>query len=92
MTWSNLITCRETVIYQPSQTDPDRKTDFKQEAKISSFCGGLQRIRTKIEEASVERFRENAMRGREGFEVVLEMSRRVFGEQREQEIRRQAHA
>jgi len=92
MTWSNLITCRETVVYQPSQVDPERKTDFKQEAKISSFCGGLQRIRTKIEEASVERFRENAMRGREGFEAVLEMSRRVFGEQRELEMQQQAHA
>jgi len=92
MTWSNLITCRETVVYQPSQVEPERKTDFKQEAKISSFCGGLQRIRTKIEEASVERFRENAVRGREGFEAVLEMSRRVFGEQREVEMQQQAHA
>jgi len=92
MTWSNLIACRETVIYQPSSEDPQRKTNFKQEAKIFAFCGGLQKIRTKIEEASVERFRENALRGREGFEAVLEMSRRVFGEQRELEMRQQAHA
>jgi len=48
-----------------------------------ALCGGWQKIRTKIEEASVERFRENAARGREGFEMVLEMSRRVFGEERE---------
>lgn len=33
----------------------------------------------------MERFSQNAKRGREGFEAVLEMSRRVFGEQRERE-------
>lgn len=83
MTWSNLLQCRETVTYQPSSNDPNAKTEFKQEAKIVALCGGWQKIRTKIEEASVERFRENAARGREGFEMVLEMSRRVFGEERE---------
>ena len=91
MTWSNLINCRETVIYQPSSEEPESRTMFKQEAKIIAFCGGLQKIRTKIEEASVERFKENALRGREGFEAVLEMSRRVFGEQRELEMRQRAH-
>lgn len=54
-----------------------------QEAKIVALCGGWQKIKTKIEEASVERFRENAKKGREGFEAVLEMSRKVFGEERE---------
>lgn len=61
----------------------DARTRFKQEAKITALCGGWQKIKTKIEEASVERFGENAQRGREGFERVLEMSRRVFGEERE---------
>lgn len=83
MTWSNLLQCRETVVYQPSSQSPHNKTEFKQEAKIIAFCGGWQKIRNKIEEASVERFRENAVKGREGFEAVLEMSRRVFGEERE---------
>lgn len=54
-----------------------------QEAKIVALCGGWQKIKTKIEEASVERFRENAKKGREGFEAVLEMSRKAFGEERE---------
>lgn len=54
-----------------------------QEAKIVALCGGWQKIKTKIEEASVERFRENAKKGREGFEAVLEMSRKVFGEERQ---------
>ena len=42
-------------------------------------------MKNKLEEVSVERFRENAKRGREGLEAVLEMSRRVFGEQKELE-------
>jgi len=83
MTWSNLLECRETVVYQASSNDTTQKTEFQQEAKIVALCGGWHKIRSKIEEASVERFRENAARGREGFEMVLEMSRRVFGEERE---------
>jgi len=82
LTWSNLLECRETVVYQPSSANPKERTEFQQQAKIIAMCGGWQKIRTKIEEASIERFRENAARGREGFEMVLEMSRRVFGEER----------
>jgi PRELI-like family len=83
MTWSNLLQCRETVVYQPSSTDGKSKTEFKQEAKIVALCGGWQKIKSKIEDASIERFRENAARGREGFEMVLEMSRQLFAEERE---------
>jgi len=89
MTWSNVLSVRETVVYQPSKVDPLKKTDFSQDAKITALCGGWQKIKTKIEDASVERFRENAKRGREGFEAVLEMSRRVFAEQREELALRQ---
>ena len=49
-------------------------------------------MKSKIEEASVERFRENARRGREGFEAVLEMSRRAFSEEKEKERRKQEMA
>lgn len=83
MTWSNLLQCRETVIYQPSANAGSKKTEFVQQAKIIAFCGGWQKIRNKIEESCVERFRENATKGREGFEMVLEMSRQVFGEEKE---------
>jgi hypothetical protein len=93
MTWSKLLRCRETVVYKPLPEAPGSKTQFSQEAKIFALCGGLQKIRTKIEEASIDRFRENAKRGHEGFEAVLEMSRRVFGEQREQlDSSQEAHA
>ena len=91
MTFSNLIQCRETVVYQPSRV-ASGKTDFVQDAKITALCGGWQKVKSKIEEASVERFRENAKKGREGFEAVLEMSRRVFGEQGELELRQHMHA
>ena len=60
---------------------------FEQNAKITALCGGWQKIKTKIEEASVERFKQNAQKGREGFEAVLEMSRRVWGEEKERERR-----
>ena len=84
LTWSNVLSVRETVSYNPSPSNPN-STDFNQEAKITALCGGWQKIKNKLEEASVERFSQNATRGREGFEAVLEMSRRVFGEQREHE-------
>ena len=92
LTWANMISVRETVVYQPddSASEPGHeRTKFEQEARIIALCGGWQKVKSKIEEASVERFRENARRGREGFEAVLEMSRRVFGEEREKERRKQ---
>ena len=90
-----MISVRETVVYQPddSQSEPGHeRTKFEQEARITALCGGWQKMKSKIEEATVERFRENARRGREGFEAVLEMSRRVFGEERERERRKQEMA
>lgn len=83
LTWSNVLNVRETVTYQPSHSTPAAVTDFNQEAKITALCGGWQKIKNRVEEASVERFSQNAKRGREGFEAVLQMSRRVFGEERE---------
>lgn len=88
LTWANILRVRETVTYQPdlSASSPGyERTEFAQDAKITALCGGWQKIRTKIEDASIERFSENARRGREGFEAVLEMSRRVFGEEKERE-------
>ena len=83
LTWSNILNVRETVTYSPVKERSDHeRTKFAQEAKITALCGGWQKIRSKIEEASVERFGENAKKGREGFERVLEMSRRVFGEEK----------
>lgn len=89
MTFANIISCRETVVYQPLKSAPQSKTEFRQDAKITALCGGWQKVKNSLEEFSVERFGQNAKKGREGFEAVLEMSRRVFGEQKEQQRREQ---
>ena len=79
LTFSNILNVRETVVYQPLSAT---QTAFKQEAQITALCGGWQKVKSAVEDATVTRFRENAIKGREGFEAVLEMSRRVFSEER----------
>lgn len=92
LTWSNLINVQETVVYKPLN---EHQTQFTQDAKITALCGGWQRIKNSIEDTLVKRFRENAIKGKEGFETVLAMSRAVFAEEREREkmmlIRDQVH-
>lgn len=79
LTWSNVLNVQETVTYKPLN---EHQTQFGQSAQITALCGGWQRIKNKIEEFSVCRFKENAIKGKEGFEAVLEMSRRVFAEEK----------
>jgi hypothetical protein len=83
MTWSDLLNVRETCIYQPVPSSPSDKTAFTQRAEITALCGGWQKIKNSIEQFSVERFQQNAAKGKEGFEMVLERARQVFQEQRE---------
>jgi hypothetical protein len=71
------------VTYTPSPSDVKGRTRFEQSAQITSFAGGWQKIKDKIEAATVERFGQNAERGRVGFEAVLEMSRRAFADERQ---------
>jgi len=82
LTWNNLISVQETVVYRPLN---DHQTRFEQAAQITALCGGWQRIKNRIEDTLVSRFHENAVKGKEGFEAVLAMSRRVFAEERERE-------
>jgi hypothetical protein len=82
MTFSNILNVQETVVYKPASAT---QTRFEQQAKITALCGGWQKIKNAVEEASVTRFSENAKTGREGFEAVLEMSRRVFSEEKKKE-------
>ena len=56
---------------------------MQQRAEVTALCGGWQKIRNSIEQFTVERFQQNALKGKEGFEMVLEMSRKVFQEQRD---------
>jgi len=83
MTMADLLTVRETCVYERASSAPDSKTAFSQRAEITALCGGWQKIKNSIEQFTVDRFQQNAARGREGFEMVLEMSRKVFAEQRE---------
>lgn len=82
LTWLNLASIQETVVYKPLC---DARTQFDQHAKITAVAGGWQRIKNSIEDTLVKRFMENAHKGREGFEMVLEMSRRAFAEEREKQ-------
>ncbi|RYP16378.1 hypothetical protein DL765_005158 [Monosporascus sp. GIB2] len=85
ITWSNMVSVQETVVYKPAGP---HQTQFQQHANITALCGGWQRIKNSIEDSLVSRFHENAMKGREGFECVLAMSRRVFAEERAKEMQR----
>ena len=81
-------------MYVPDESASEpghERTKFEQEARITALCGGWQRMKSKIEEITVDRFRENARRGREGFEAVLEMSRRAFSEEKKLEDQRRRH-
>ena len=82
LTWSNLVNVQEEVVYRPLG---EHQTQFAQSARITALCGGWQRIKNSIEDTHVNRFRENAIKGREGFERVLEMSRQVFAEEKERQ-------
>ncbi|KAK3061828.1 hypothetical protein LTS18_005357 [Coniosporium uncinatum] len=87
LTWAEVINVGETVVYKPSPNSPQNKTQLVQRAEITALCGGWQRIKNKIEDLSIDGFQKNAIKGREGFKQVLEMSRRAFAEQREREAR-----
>jgi len=85
LTYSELIVVRETVQYQPSKLAPDMKTTLTQRAEITALCGGWQKIKNSIEGALVERFSQNAAKGKEGFEMVLKKAREVFQEERKKQ-------
>jgi hypothetical protein len=88
MTWADLLAVRETCTYSPATTSSAvapaaSRTTFTQRAEITALCGGWQKIKNSIEQFTVERFQQNAVKGKEGFEMVLERARQVFQEQRE---------
>ena len=88
LTWSDMLRCHETVTYHPSPEDPTHKTRFVQRAEITAVIGAWDKVRRKIEGFSLERFAQNADRGRTGFEEVLQRSRQAFGEERRKEEER----
>jgi hypothetical protein len=87
MTFSNIINVQETVVYKPLS---ETRTKFVQDAKVTALCGGWQKVKSAVEDATVARFSENARKGKEGFEAVLAMSRRVFSEEKQKQQQQQA--
>ncbi|CUS11573.1 unnamed protein product [Tuber aestivum] len=77
LTGSNIISVQETVVYSPDPSSPKTKTRFQQDAQITAY-GAFSKICGAIEDWSVERFGQNALKGRLGFESVLEMSSKAF--------------
>ena len=77
LTGSHIVRVQETVVYAPHPDAPRARTLFTQGARITAY-GGFSRVCARVEEWSVERFGQNAQRGRMGFEAVLEMSARAF--------------
>lgn len=82
LTGSNILSVQETVVYRPDPQNQD-KTLFEQHAQITAY-GAFTRLCNAVEDWSVERFGQNAKKGREGFESVLEMSARAFRDLKEQ--------
>lgn len=70
LTYSNILQVYETVVYKPHPDDPENITKFTQEAQITAY-GALSRICNKVEDWSVQRFCDNAHKGKMGFDCVL---------------------
>ncbi|KAI5784559.1 PRELI-like family-domain-containing protein [Geopyxis carbonaria] len=79
---STILSVQETVIYSPHPDDPAHRTLFTQDARITAY-GAFSRLCSAVEDWSVERFGQNAKRGRLGFEAVLEMSAKAFRDMKE---------
>lgn len=72
LTFSNIMSVQETVQYVPDPRNPMLRTLFKQDAKITAY-GALSRFANNaMENFTIDRFRQNALRGRAGFESVLD--------------------
>ena len=62
----------ETVTYRPDPECPGSRTTFTQAAEITAYAS-IRRLCERIEDWSVERFGQNAQRGKAGFESVLKL-------------------
>lgn len=78
LTMTNLLKVNETVIYKPDPNDVS-KTMFIQNAKIVSNYG-WSNVQTKVESWAVDRFSQNALKGKAGFDSVLAMGLPDVGE------------
>jgi hypothetical protein len=87
LTMCHLLKVFETVRYTPDTVDP-YKTVFKQEAQITAY-GAFQRVCNKIEDWSLERFHQNAQKGKAGFDGVLKLFNEQWNEFKQMDILKQ---
>lgn len=72
LTLAKLLKVYETVIYSPDDFDPLHKTKFIQNARFESNSG-WKSLENKVEAWGVDRFSQNASKGKLGFESVLKL-------------------
>ncbi|KAG0677046.1 hypothetical protein C6P40_003073 [Pichia californica] len=72
LTMAKLLKVYETVIYTPDKSDPLNKTKFSQLAQFKSNAG-WSKLENQIESWAVERFQQNASKGKLGFESILKL-------------------
>lgn len=72
LTYVNLLRVYELVDYMPHPNDPYNKTSFSQQAQITA-CGKFGRLVNTMEDWSIQRFCDNAKKGKVGFDSVLKM-------------------
>lgn len=71
LTGSNFLKVMECVKYEPiNNNNNNNATVFKQEAQITAYAN-FKSMCSKIEDWSVKRFHENALKGKQGFDNVL---------------------
>lgn len=72
LNYVNLLRVYETVEYTPHPADPRNKTLFAQQAQITAG-GKFGRLVNRLEDWSVQRFGDNAQKGKDGFDSVLRL-------------------
>lgn len=72
LTMAKLLKVYETVIYKPDLSDPLNKTEFTQIAKFKSNAG-WKKIEDQVESWAVDRFKQNASKGKLGFDSILKL-------------------
>ncbi|KAJ1917963.1 Phospholipid metabolism protein [Mycoemilia scoparia] len=80
LTFSNLLTVGEKIVYKPDPEDTKNSTLFAQSAKLSAD-GVLSRFSSYIEETCLKRFHDNALVGKLGLEQVLH---KILAEKRQE--------
>ncbi|CCH62382.1 hypothetical protein TBLA_0H00930 [Henningerozyma blattae CBS 6284] len=78
LTYSDYMKVYEVVKYTPHPNHTNEITVFEQEAKITAF-GRISKLCSKLEDWSVQRYNDNAKKGKIGFDSVL----KIFKEQLE---------